>query len=105
MTLGTQLDSSSRNSSHLQVGGAGAPAIPQGSCTLGGTPRTDFCLVVFKLGSSKPRDSVEVPRGALSVGMGEHGGSKGYTKQAGSQATPPLLQTAPFIWFTYWIVI
>lgn len=94
MTLGRQLDCRSRNNTHLQVGRVGAPTAPQGSCTLGGTLKSDAYPVVFQLGFSEPWGSVEVPQGPLRMGSGEHGRGKGYAKQAGfsSHSHHPLEQ-------------
>lgn len=89
MTLGRQLDSSSRDNSLIcKLQEQGSPTTAQGFCALGGTLKSDSCVVVFKLGSSNPWDSVEVPQGPLRVGVGERGGSKGYTKQAGLSGHP-----------------
>lgn len=95
MTRGTQLDSCcSRNNSHLQVGGAGAPHHPPGPLHLGRAIKGDLCLVVFKLGSSKPWDSVGAPQGPLRVYTGEE---RGTTKQMGFSRHPLHSSKQPFI--------
>lgn len=97
MTLGRQLDCSSRNSSHLQIGRAGAPRHSPELPHLGGTLECDSCPVVFKPGSSRSWDPVEVPQGPLRVGRGQPGGSKGHTKQARFSTPPPPLGTASLL--------
>ena len=103
MTRGRQLDGSSRNNSHLQVGRAWAPPPSPGLLHLGRDPEELVLSSGFQTGFLQALGSGRRVPGSTERGVGERGGKKGYTKQASFSPTPPTPPNSPtFAWFTYW---